>query len=107
MIFDELTPEPSRTIVDPLDLTRRRTIAAEAPYDDLLVPVFRGGRRVYELPNIEEIRARRAAQLGRFHPGVKRFVNPHRWPAGLEAKLFELKTRLIFQARGAAGSSGS
>lgn len=107
MIFDELTPLPSRTIVDPLDLTRRRTIAADAPYEDLLVPIFRGGRRVYELPAIEEIRGRRAAQLDRFHAGVKRFVNPHRWPVGLEAELFELKTRLILQARGAAGSSGS
>jgi nicotinate phosphoribosyltransferase len=107
MIFDELTPEPTRTIVDPLDLTRRRTIADDAPHEDLLVPIFRGGKRVYALPSIEEIRARRAAQLERFHPGVKRFVNPHRYPVGLEAKLFERKTSLILQARGAAGSSCS
>ncbi|HEV2719893.1 MAG TPA: nicotinate phosphoribosyltransferase, partial [Thermoanaerobaculia bacterium] len=101
MIFDELTPEPTRTIVDPLDLTRRRTIESDEPHEDLLVPIFRGGRRVYELPTIEEIRARRAAQLERFHDGVKRFVNPHRYPVGLEAKLFDLKTRLILEARGA------
>jgi len=107
MIFDELTPEPSRTIVDPLDLTRRRTIAADAPHEDLLVPVFRGGRRVYALPPIEEIRARRAAQLARFHPGVKRFVNPHRYPVGLEAKLFDLKTRLILEERGATAARPS
>ena len=99
MIFDELTPEPTHTIVDPLDLTRRRTIAAAAPFEDLLVPVFRGGRCVYALPTIEEIRARRAAQLGRFHAGVKRFVNPHRYPVGLEAQLFDLKTRLILETR--------
>ena len=102
MILDELTPEPTRTIVDPLDLTRRRTIAADAPFEDLLVPIFRGGKRVYDLPSIEEIRARRAAQLGRFHDGVKRFVNPHRYPVGLEERLFELKTRLILEARGEA-----
>jgi len=102
MILDELTPEPTRTIVDPLDLTRRRTMAADAPFEDLLVPVFRGGRCVYALPSIEEIRARRVAQLGRFHDGVKRFVNPHRYPVGLEERLFELKTRLILEARGGA-----
>ena len=100
MILDELTPEPTRTIVDPLDLTRRRTVAADAPFDDLLVPIFRGGRCVYALPSIEEIRARRTAQLARFHDGVKRFVNPHQYPVGLEAKLFDLKTRLIFEERG-------
>lgn len=107
MIFDELTPAPSRTIVDPLDLTRRRTIADDAPQEDLLVPIFRNGKRVYELPSIEEIRVRRAAQLERFHPGVKRFVNPHRYPVGLEAQLYERKTQLILQARGAAESSYS
>jgi nicotinate phosphoribosyltransferase len=105
MIFDELGPSPSRTIIDPLDLTRRRTISAKAQYEDLLVPLFRDGRRVYELPPIEEIRARRAAQLERFHSGVKRFVNPHRYPVGLEQQLFDLKTRLILEARGATARS--
>src|ERR1051325_2131175 len=100
MILDELTPEPTRTIVDPLDLTRRRTVADDAPHEDLLVPVFRQGRCVYALPSIEEIRARRAAQLARFHDGVKRFVNPHQYPVGLEERLYELKTRLILEARG-------
>jgi len=100
MILDELTPEPTRTIVDPLDLTRRRTVADDAPFEDLLVPIFRGGRRVYAPPPIEEIRARRAAQLARFHDGVKRFVNPHQYPVGLEEKLFELKTQLVLEARG-------
>jgi nicotinate phosphoribosyltransferase len=100
MILDELTPEPTRTIVDPLDLTRRRTVAGDAPHEDLLVPVFRQGRCVYALPSIEDIRARRAAQLGRFHDGVKRFVNPHQYPVGLEERLFELKTRLTLEGRG-------
>ena len=101
MIFDELAGAPSRTIVDPLDLTRRRVIADGVKYRDLLVPILRRGKRVYELPAIEEIRARRAAELERFHPGVKRFVNPHRYPVGLEKALFDLKTRLILEARGA------
>lgn len=101
MIFDELMPERSDTIVDPFDLTRRRTVRDDG-HEDLLVPIFRGGRRVYELPSIEEIRARRAAQLDRFHAGVKRFVNPHRYPVGLERNLFDLKTRLVLELRGAA-----
>ena len=102
MIFDQLAGEPAHEIVDPLDLTRRRVIPEEARYHDLLVPIFRHGQRVYELPTIEQIRARRAAELDRFHSGVKRFVNPHRYPVGLEKNLFDLKTRLILEARGAA-----
>jgi nicotinate phosphoribosyltransferase len=101
MIFDELAGEPSRVIVDPLDLTRRRVIPENAKHRDLLVPIFRAGKRVYELPSIEQIRNRRASELEGFHPGVKRFVNPHRYPVGLEKNLFDLKTRMILEARGA------
>ncbi len=102
MIFDELSGEPTNIIVDPLDLTRRRSVPANASCEDLLVPVFRRGTRVYELPSIEQIRARRAANLDRFHDGIKRFVNPHRYPVGLEKNLFDLKMRLILETRGAA-----
>jgi nicotinate phosphoribosyltransferase len=102
MIFDQLGGEPTNVIVDPLDPTRRRTVPANAAYEDLLVPIFRRGGRVYELPSIEAIRARSAAELNRFHDGIKRFVNPHRYPVGLEKNLFDLKTRLILESRGAA-----
>ena len=102
MIFDQLGGAPTHTIVDPLDLTRRRTVPDNAGHEDLLVPIFRQGKRVYELPSIEQIRTLRATQLDRFHDGVKRFVNPHRYPVGLEKNLFDLKTRLILEARGAA-----
>ena len=101
MIFDELAGEPSHVIVDPLDPTRRRAVPGGARYRDLLVPVFRRGKRVYDLPGIEQIRQRRAEELARFHPGVKRFENPHRYPVGLEKSLFDLKTRLVLEARGA------
>ena len=40
------------TIVDPLDMTRRKTVPDGSAGEDLLVPVFRGGRRVYDLPPI-------------------------------------------------------
>jgi nicotinate phosphoribosyltransferase len=102
MIFDQLSGEPTHTIVDSLDLTRRRSVPANAKFEDLLVPVFRRGKRVYELPSMEDIRARRASQLARFHDGIKRFDNPHRYPVGLEKNLFDLKTRLVLEARGAA-----
>jgi nicotinate phosphoribosyltransferase len=34
------------------------------------------------------------------HSGIRRFVNPHQYPVGLEAKLFEVKSHLISKARG-------
>lgn len=102
MIFDaeQGVPEGPAVLVDPMDLTRRKEVAAETPWEDLLVPVFRGGKRVYGPPPLAEVRRRTAAQLAQFHSGVKRLANPHRYPVGLEQRLFALKTRLILEARG-------
>jgi nicotinate phosphoribosyltransferase len=100
-IYDELMGVPAEcVIVDPLDMTRRKRMGTDARYEDLLVPVFRGGRRVYDPPAIEAVRARVREQLEHLHPATKRFTNPHTYPVGLEQRLHELKTELILKARG-------
>jgi nicotinate phosphoribosyltransferase len=103
-IFDEGLglPEPC-LIVDPADPTRRREVAAGTPGEDLLVPIFRRGRRVWEPPPLAAVRERTRDQLSRFHAGVKRFLNPHRFPVGLERRLHDLRTRLVLEARHAPG----
>jgi nicotinate phosphoribosyltransferase len=100
-IWEETLGIPSPClIVDPADPLRRREIAEGTPGEDLLVPVFRGGRRVWAPPPLAEIRARTGAQLAGFHAGVKRFMNPHAFPVGLERRLHELRARLVLEARG-------
>jgi nicotinate phosphoribosyltransferase len=101
VIFDEdsgLGEAP--VVVDPLDPTRRKRIPRGTPAEDLLVPVLRAGRPVYEPPSLEATRARARGQVARLHPGIKRFVNPHQYPVGLALELHELKTRLVLEARG-------
>lgn len=101
MIFDEELGVPSPAVmVDPADPTRRKKLPAGTAYQDLLTPIFRDGRQVYELPSSDVIRRYAEEQRGRFHAGIKRFVNPHRYPVGLERSLHELKTKLILEARG-------
>lgn len=95
------------TIIDPLDPTRRRVIEPDAAHEDLLVPVFRAGRLVYDPPTLDAVRARVQQQLAGFHAGVKRFVNPHQYPVGLERRLHELKTDLVLKARGFDDHAGS
>ena len=80
-------------------MARRKEIAAGTPFEDLLVPVFRAGRRVYEPPPLEAVRRRSLEQLGGLHPGIKRLANPHQYPVGLEPRLFDLRIRLILEAR--------
>lgn len=101
VIYDEVSGLPEGPeMVDPADMTRRRRIPAGTPGQDLLVPVIRGGEPVWRAPPLEEVRQRVRAQLDRLHVGLKRFVNPHQYPVGLERGLFDLRTRLVLQARG-------
>jgi nicotinate phosphoribosyltransferase len=100
-IFDIETGAPKTfTIVDPLDSTRRKHLAPEMAFEDLLVPIFRRGQLVYQAPALVEVRERAQTQIGMFHSGVKRFVNPHEYPVGLELGLHEMKMKLILHARG-------
>jgi nicotinate phosphoribosyltransferase len=100
-IYDSESGLPATvTIVDPLDITRRKHFKKNAAYEDLLVPIFRQGKLVYHPPTLDEIRQRVQQQLVMLHASVKRSVNPHEYPAGLERRLHELKTRLVLKARG-------
>jgi nicotinate phosphoribosyltransferase len=101
-IYDSSRPIPSSvTIVDPVDATRRRHFPANAIGQDLLVPILRQGRLVYQQPLLAGIRDLAKQQLAKLHPGITRSVNPHQYPAGLELSLHEFKTKLVLQARGA------
>ena len=42
-------------------------------------------------------------QLERLHPAIRRLLNPHEYPAGIEMRLHDLRTDLIRAAREAAG----
>lgn len=100
-IYDETRSLPRRTtIVDPADATRRKQFPEDTEYEDLLVPVLRDGKLVYDSPSLENIRARAQQQLAMLHSGIKRLDNPHQYPAGLELSLHELKTKLILRAKG-------
>ncbi len=87
-------------IVDPLDQTRRRLIPENTEYHDLLQPVFRKGQLVYQAPAASEIKTYVSEQLNHFHPTIKRLLNPHEYPVGLEQHLYKLRTDLILKARG-------
>ncbi|MDH3711376.1 MAG: nicotinate phosphoribosyltransferase, partial [Cyclobacteriaceae bacterium] len=101
MIYDTpLGIDPGHIIIDPMDNTKRRSLKNERyEHEDLLQPVFRDGKQVYEKPEIIEIKDRVTNQLGSLDKAIKRFVNPHAYPVGLERQLYDLKTKLIFNLR--------
>jgi nicotinate phosphoribosyltransferase len=101
VIYDEDTGlGDAPVVVDPLDPTRRKHIPPGTPFEDLLLPVVRSGRVIYEVPALAAAQARARDQVGRLHAGIRRFVNPHQYPVGLALELHDLKTRLVLEARG-------
>jgi nicotinate phosphoribosyltransferase len=100
LIYDLEDGPPSRTLIDMLDATRRKTVPEGVGHDELLVPVARGGKIVYTPPPLSESRVRTRSQLAHLHPGIKRFVNPHQYPVGLDPSLHERRMQMIVKARG-------
>jgi nicotinate phosphoribosyltransferase len=103
VIYDESTPVPTAGeewhAYDPLDATRRWTQAGSTPGEELLMPIFKNGVRVYQSPSIVEMQAVTRRQLEFFGRGVKRFVYPHLYRVGVEAGLHRAKLGLIERAR--------
>ena len=107
MVIDELTPPNGDAVmVDPLDLTRRKRFAADAAYTLLVQPAMRAGTRVREPQPLSVAQERARSELARFHAGIKRLVNPHRYPVGLERGMHERKTALVLAVRG-EGETGA
>ena len=100
MIYDiQTNVAQGAVMVDPLDMTRHRTIEKDTRCRDLLIPIFRQGQKVYAPPTIHQIRETVKTEIRQFHAGIERFVNPHQYPVGVEKSLYERKTRLILQMR--------
>ncbi len=100
MVYDIHTDVNSDCcIIDPLDPTRQKVLKKGVPGRDLLEPIFRGGKRVYTLPSLQEIRAKTLQELDQFDVGIKRFINPHQYVSGMEKSLYDLKVDLIKNIR--------
>lgn len=81
-------------IFDP-DFTWKRKTLTNFTAKELQVPVFLGGKRVYELPKIDEIKQHCAEQLGKMWDSVLRFENPHEYYVDLSQKLWDIKQNLL------------
>lgn len=99
-IYDVHSPMDGEiSLVDPFDSTKEVRLQGSEEFEDLLVPIYRGGKRVYDVPSLEEVRRRTQAQLSSFPVGVKRFLNPHQYVVGMEKSLYDLKIRLVKNIR--------
>ena len=96
VIYDELQPPATDwTMLDSSRPGGGRPVAAKATSEDLLVPVLRAGKPVYQPPSIKESRQRTYDQLAQLPEETRRLKNPSAFRVGLEQGLYERKARLI------------
>ena len=101
MIYDEgMSPDGlGGVIVDPADVLHIRSIDPVWSAQELVVPALRAGRRVGPSPTLDEIRDRARGQIAAVHPAIRRLLNPHVYPVGLERRLHERRVQLVLERR--------
>ena len=81
-------------LFDPEATWKRKTFS-DFTARELLVPIFRQGKLVYQQPTIEEMRSWCAGQVDLLWDEVKRFENPHKYYVDLSQKLWDIKQKLL------------
>ena len=94
-LYDE---EPDFTrpleLFDPEATWKRKTLTNYEAVP-LLVPVFEQGKKVYDSPSIQDIRAYCTRQVDKLWDEVKRFEYPHNYYVDLSQKLWDLRSGLL------------
>ena len=105
-LYDEVVDD-SKTIeiFDP-EATWKRKEVYDFTAKELLVPIFKGGELVYDLPSLDEVRDYCASQLDTLWDEVKRFDNPHGYYVDLSQKLWDCKNDLLMRFGKARRSGG-
>ena len=62
---------------------------------ELLVPVFRAGKKVYESPTLPEIKSYCESEIAHLWDEIKRFENPHDYYVDLSQRLWDIKHMLL------------
>lgn len=94
-VYDEVVNDSlPRTIFDPNATWKTKTIT-DYTAKELLVPIFKNGKCVYNSPSISEIADYCRKQTDSLWDEVKRFENPHSYYVDLSKKLYEIKGMLL------------
>jgi len=85
-------------IVD-VETEEKTDIPANIDYSDLLVPIFRDGKLVYQEPKIETSREHARKQLSCAPPEILQLKNATAYKIGLERSLHDLRSNLITRTK--------
>lgn len=94
-IHDEVVDDSQPLELFDPDVTWKRKTFENFTAKELLIPIYKGGKLVYDRPGINAIRACCLEQIDLQWDEVKRFENPHNYYVDLSQKLWDLKQKLL------------
>ena len=97
---DEIIDETKPYVLFDPDFTWKRKEIENFVTRKLLVPIFEGGKKVYEEPSLKEIRDFCLRQTDTLWDEVKRFENPHKYYVDLSKNLWAERNGLIEKFKG-------
>ena len=94
-LYDEVIDDTKPLeIFDPQNTWKRKTLT-NFTATELLVPIFKGGELVYDLPSLNDIRRHCEEEREGMWEEVRRFTNPHNYYVDLSQKLWDIKHELL------------
>ena len=95
-LYDEEAPDTDNPIeiFDPNSTWKKKTLT-NVVAKKMLVPIFEGGKCVYECPTLAEIKKYCAEQIESLWDEVKRFEYPHKYYVDLSQKLWDIQHDLL------------
>ena len=94
-IYDEVIDDSQNMEIFDPDATWKRKTVYNFTAKELQVPIFQQGKLVYEMPDLEQIRAYCAQQVDTLWDEIKRFDNPQTYYVDLSQKLWDIKYGLL------------
>ena len=98
-VWDETVDDTKPiTLFDPEYTWKRKTLE-NFTATELLVPIFKNGELVYDVPTLAEVRAHCFEEIEGMWDEVRRFNNPHNYYVDLSQKLWDIKHQMLGEHR--------
>lgn len=91
---NELLPLDQYTLIHQIDDWKQKNIT-DYTIKDIRVPIFIGGKQVYNVPSSKESRDYCNKEFATIYPEIKRMNNPHEYYVDLSDELTTLKKNMI------------
>ena len=94
-VHDEIVDDSGEICIFDPDATWKTKKVYDFTAKELLVPIFKNGKLVYNCPDLQDVRKYCMEQIETLWDEVKRFDNPHTDYVDLSQKLWDIKFTLL------------